>query len=300
MKNSGILKDMRDPVLKWGYIFAIPGMLSYLLFSLYPTLRTFYQSFFLIRGAGNPWVFSFFDNYREILTDRIFWDSLLNTFVYVLMTVPVGTLISLIVAIVLSNVRQCQGIFRSLFFIPSVAGLIVVGIVFTWMYEPYNGLLNLIFSKVGLGPFTFLRDKTTALASIAGMTIWRVLGYNVVILMAGLLSIPKTYYEAADIDGVGYFRKHLSITIPLIAPTLTFVMVNNTIRDLQVFSEIFVMTGGGPGHATTTIGYRIYQNAFLYLSFGKAAANAVVLMAIIILITVLQMKFLNRKDHSLG
>lgn len=291
---------MRDPVLKWGYYFAVPGMLSYLLFSLYPTLRTFYQSFFLIRGASNPWVFNNIVNYREIVSDKIFWDSLLNTFSYVLMTVPIGTIISLIVAIVLSNINKFRGLFRALFFIPSVVGLIVVGIIFSWMYEPYNGLLNLLFSKVGLGPFSWLRDMDTALASIAGMTVWRVIGYNVVILMAGILTIPKTYYEAADIDGVSYIRKHLSITIPLITPTLTFVMINNTIRDLQVFSEIFIMTGGGPGHSTTTIGYRIYQNAFLYLSFGKAAANATVLMVIIITITVLQLKYLNRKEHSLG
>jgi ABC-type sugar transport system permease subunit len=123
------------------------------------------------------------------------------------------------------------------------------------------------------------------------------MGYNVVILLAGLMAIPRDFYEAADIDGAGFFARHFRITIPLLAPSLWFVIINNTIRDLKVFSEVFIMTGGGPGHATTTIGFRVYQNAFNYLSFGKASANAVILLLIILIITILQFRLFEEKSR---
>jgi multiple sugar transport system permease protein len=292
--RSSIFHDLRHPVLKWGYIFAIPGVAAYLLFTLYPIGSTLYQSFHLITGAANPWKFVGLSNYQTIFKDKIFWDSLRITIVYVLMTVPVGTFISLIVAIALQNIGRGKGFFRAFFFIPSVAGIVAVGIIWGWLYEPYNGLLNLIFETVGLPKLNWLRDENLALACIAAMTIWRTMGYNMVILLAGLLSIPPQYYEVADIDGVGMLRKHLSITLPLVSPALWFVIIYNTIKNMQVFTEVFVMTGGGPGHATTTIGFRIYQNAFVFISFGRAAANAVVLLLIILVITLIQLRFFNQ------
>jgi multiple sugar transport system permease protein len=148
-----------------------------------------------------------------------------------------------------------------------------------------------------LPPLNWLRDMNLALPSIAAMTVWRTMGYNVVIFLAGLLAIPADYYEAADIDGAGGARKLFRITIPLVAPSMWFVIINSTIRDLQVFSEVFVTTGGGPGHATTTVGFRVYQQAFLYLSFGKASANALILLAIILVITVMQLRFFEERTQ---
>jgi ABC-type sugar transport system permease subunit len=165
------------------------------------------------------------------------------------------------------------------------------------MYEPYLGVLNLLLSKLGLPRLNWLRDLKLALPSIAVMNIWQTLGYNVVIFLAGLLAIPSELYEAADIDGTNPIRKLLSITIPLVAPSMWFVIINNTIRNLQVFSEIFVMTGGGPGHATTTVGFRVYQYAFLYLSFGKASANVMVLLLIILAVTLMQLRFFERRTQ---
>ncbi len=134
------------------------------------------------------------------------------------------------------------------------------------------------------------------------MTVWRTLGYNVVILLAALTTVPRHYYEAAAIDGVGYFRKHWFITIPLIAPALMFVLIYNTIQSMQMFTESFIMTGGGPGHATTTIGYRIFQNAFIFSDFGVAGANAVVLLIIVLGITILQLRLTakSEKAYSVG
>lgn len=292
--QRGIIGELRHPVLKWGYIFALPGIIAYIFFTLYPIGSTLWQSLHLITGAANPWRFYGLINYGEIVKDKIFWNSLLNTIVYVLMTVPVGAVLSLIVAIALNSLGKMRGFFRSLFFIPSVAGIVAVGIIFTWLYEPYNGLLNYILGQFGVSRINWLRDENLALACVSAMTIWRTAGYNVVILLAGLTAIPPQYYEVADIDGVGLIKKHLFITFPLVSPAFWFVIIYNTIKNMQAFTEIFVMTGGGPGHATTTIGFRIYQNAFVYMSFGKAAANAVVLLIIILIITLIQLRFFNK------
>lgn len=298
--SEGVVKKGRERhYAKWGLIFVLPGLLSYLFFSFYPLMSSIVQSFHYIRGAGNPWRFVFLENYKTIVTDGDFWNSLLVTFGYVLLTVPAGTLIAFTVALAITGIRRYRSFLRALYFLPSVAGIIVIGIIFTWMYEPYNGLLNMLFEKIGLGPFLWLRGKGTALISIAIMTIWRTLGYNIVILMAGILSIPGTFYDAAEMDGVGILRKHLSITLPLTLPTITFVVIYNSILNLQVFAEVFVMTGGGPGVATTTIGFRIYREAFLFLSFGRAAANAVALMLIIVGITLIQTRILNQREFTL-
>lgn len=293
------LKSQERHYAKWGLIFVLPGLLSYLLFSFYPLLSSILQSFHYIRGAGNPWRFVLLENYKTIVTDKDFWHSLLITFSYVLLTVPAGAMLAFIIALAIAGIHRFRSFLRALYFLPSVAGIIVIGIIFTWMYEPYNGLLNMLLERIGLGPFLWLRGKGTALISIAIMTIWRTLGYNNLILMAGILSVPKTIYDAAEIDGVSLFRKHISITLPLTLPTLTFVIIYNSILNLQVFAEIFVMTGGGPGFATTTIGYRIYREAFLFMSFGRAAANAVALMLIIVGITIIQNRILNQRDFTL-
>jgi len=291
------IHDISHPILRWGYIFVIPGLFSYILFTFYPTLRCLIQSLHLIRGAGNPWVFNGVNNYLDIFRDKIFWAALKNTFYYVFMTIPLGTAVSLILAVVLNSIVKARGFFRALFFIPSVAGVIAMGIVFSWMYEPYLGVLNLLLSKVGLPRLNWLRDLKLALPSIAVMNVWQTLGYNVVIFLAGLLAIPTDLYEAADIDGATPVRKLFRITIPLVAPSIWFVIINNTIRNLQVFSEVFVMTGGGPGHATTTVGFRVYQYAFLFLSFGKASANVMILLLIILAVTLMQLRFFERRTQ---
>lgn len=298
-RGHGLFHDLRHPVLRWGYIFVIPGLISYLLFTLYPAARSFLQSLHSIRNTSAPWTFTGLENYRTVFSDKVFWQALFNSFAYVLMTVPLGTAISLVIAIALHGIRRFKGFFRALYFIPSVAGVISMGIVFTWMYEPYSGLINLVLSWLGVTGVTWLRDKNLVLPSIAAMTIWRTMGYSVVIILAGLMAIPSDYYEAAQLDGASAFRRHISITLPLVAPTLSFIVINNLIQDMQAFSEIFVMTGGGPGFASTTTGFRIYQEAFLYFNFGKASAIAVVLLLVMLFITILQLRLLDRKNPDL-
>lgn len=296
-RKHGFVHDLTHPVLRWGYIFVIPGLASYLLFTLYPAVRAFVQSTYRIRGGNVEWVFVGLANYATVLKERIFWTALRNTFLYVLITVPAGAVVSFVVASALKAASRMAGFFRALYFIPSVAGVIAMGIVFTWIYEPYTGLLNLVLKWAGLPTLKWLRDGVLALPSIAAMTVWRTTGYNVVILLAGLLAIPRDYFESAQIDGAGFLRRAVSITLPLVAPTLWFVIINSTIQDLQVFSEVFVMTGGGPGHATTTMGFRIYQEAFLYFAYGKASAIAVILLLIILTVTVAQIRIFEKRTR---
>jgi ABC-type sugar transport system permease subunit len=257
-----------------------------------------WQSLHLIRGATNPWQFVGLANYAEIFRDDIFWNSLWVTLKYVLMTVPTGVLLAYVVANMLESTVRLRGLFRSLFFVPSVAGIVVIGIIFGWLYEPYNGLLNVLLTGVGLPRLNWTRSIELALPSIAFMTVWRTLGYNIVIVLAALTTVPRHYYEAAEIDGVGPLRRHFSITIPLIAPTLAFVLIYNTIQNMQVFTEIFIMTGGGPGRSTTTIGYRIFQNAFIFTDFGSAGANAVVLLLIVFVITIIQLRLTMSSERA--
>jgi multiple sugar transport system permease protein len=296
-KTSRLVHDLSHPILRWGYIFVIPGALSYFLFTFYPTIRAMIQSLHLIRGVKNPWVFQGFANYLEIFKEEIFWIALRNTFAYVAMTVPLGTFLSLIVAVLLVSIKRFRGFLRALYFIPSVAGVVAMAIVFSWMYEPYSGMLNLVLSNLGLPQFNWLRDKNMALACIAAMTIWRTLGYNVVIFLAGLLAIPAEYYESAHIDGANPLHRFFRITVPLVAPSMWFIIIHNTILNLQAFQEIFVMTAGGPGYATITVGFRVYQYAFLYLSFGKASAMVLILLAIILLITILQFRLFEERTR---
>jgi len=296
-KTSRLVHDLSHPILRWGYIFVIPGALSYFLFTFYPTIRAMIQSLHLIRGVKNPWVFQGFANYLEIFKEEIFWIALRNTFAYVAMTVPLGTFLSLIVAVLLVSIKRFRGFLRALYFIPSVAGVVAMSIVFSWMYEPYSGMLNLVLSKLGLPQFNWLRDKNMALACVAAMTIWRTLGYNVVIFLAGLLAIPAEYYESAHIDGANPLHRFFRITVPLVAPSMWFIIIHNTILNLQAFQEIFVMTAGGPGYATITVGFRVYQYAFLYLSFGKASAMVLILLAIILLITILQFRLFEERTR---
>ena len=172
-QSTGFLNDIRHRVLRWGYIFALPGLLAYILFTAYPLITTFWQSLHFIRGASNPWQFVGLQNYGDILNDDIFWRSLVVTLKYVLMTVPTGIVIAFFVSSTLQSLVKLQGFFRSLFFIPSVAGIVVIGIIFGWIYEPYNGMLNMFFEAIGLPRLNWIRSKELALPSIALMTIWR-------------------------------------------------------------------------------------------------------------------------------
>jgi len=236
-------------------------------------------------------------NYISLLTDDpLFWLSLKNTLVYSVIVIGIGVPLSLVLALAVNNKLRGIEIFRTIYFIPVVVSTVAAALVWKWIFAPDIGVVNTILRWFGVRGPLWLGSEKTALLSVAIVAIWLGLGYNMVILLAGLKGIPSHLYEAAAIDGAGGAQQFWYITLPLLTPTLFFVLVMSVISSFQVFSQVYVMTiQGGPNNATLTYIYYLWRNAFQYFKMGYASALAYVLFLIILVLTVIQMKFLGRR-----
>ncbi|NOZ29865.1 MAG: sugar ABC transporter permease [Chloroflexi bacterium] len=243
-------------------------------------------------------------NYKTLFTDDpVFLKSLQVSFHYTLMVVPSVMILGLILAVLVNSITNLtlRGFFTAAYFIAYVVPLVAVAVVWRYMFEPSRiGLFNAALDLIGLGPVRWLRSTKTALPSLAIVGVWKNIGYAMVIYLAGLQAIPHVYYEAAMIDGASRWRRFLNITLPLLMPTILFVLIINTIGTLMMFTETYVMTGGqgavseprgGPNYATHTVVYNIYETAFSYGKEGYASAMSVIFFVIIVLITLLQFRF---------
>jgi multiple sugar transport system permease protein len=266
-------------------------MIGILVFVLGPVIAGLLLSFTQWDILSSPrWIS--IGNYKELLHDTLFWTGLKNTAYYVLLTVPAGMVVSLLLAILVNVPLRGVNFFRSTYFLPVVTSTVAISIVWKWLYNPEFGILNFILNLIGLPSKQWLSDPKLAMPCIAIMSIWHGMGYDMVIFLAGLKGIPTQLYEAAKIDGGSRTQMFLWITLPLLTPTLFFVLVMSVISSFQVFGEIYVMTNGGPGNATLTYNYFLYQNAFLWFKMGYAASLGYVLFLIIFLLTLMQVKFL--------
>ncbi len=278
-----------------GYLFIAPNLLSILIFVAGPVLAGLILSF-MKWDLLSPPVWTGLTNYSTMLTDdNLFWKSLWNSLYYSILTIPVGIAVSLILAVLVN--RQMRGInfFKSMLFLPVVSSITAIALVWKWLYNPEFGILNYLLELVRLPALDWLNDPRLAMPSIALMSIWKGMGYNMVILLAGLKGIPRQLYEAASIDGASGWRSFRDITIPLLAPALFFVFVTSTIGALQVFGEIYVMTDGGPANATMVFNYHLYQNAFIWFKMGYASALGYFLFLVILLLTLVQLRFMGKK-----
>jgi multiple sugar transport system permease protein len=280
-----------------GYLFLLPNIVGFLVFSSIPVVATFSISLLdwdLIRAPR----FVGIDNYVKLLTDdAVFRKVLFNTAYYVIGTVPAGIILSLLLALAMnSNVRGIA-LFRVIFFIPVISASVAVAVMWRWLYNTDFGLINLILTSVGLKGVPWLSSTAWAMPAVILMAIWKSLGYNMVIFLAGLQSIPAHLHEAAAIDGANGVQRFRYITLPLLAPTTFFVLVISVISSFQVFDLAFVLTKGGPGDATNTMVMYIYNQAFQFFHMGYAAAIAWVLFAIIFAITLLQHQLQKRWVH---
>jgi multiple sugar transport system permease protein len=280
-----------------GYLFLLPNILGFLVFSSIPVVATFSISLLdwdLIRAPR----FVGIDNYVKLLTDdAVFRKVLFNTAYYVVGTVPAGIILSLLLALAMNaNVRGIA-LFRVIFFIPVISASVAVAVMWRWLYNTDFGLINLILTSVGLKGVPWLSSTAWAMPAVILMAIWKSLGYNMVIFLAGLQSIPAHLHEAAAIDGANGVQRFRYITLPLLAPTTFFVLVISVISSFQVFDLAFVLTKGGPGDATNTMVMYIYNQAFQFFHMGYAAAIAWVLFAIIFVITLLQHQLQKRWVH---
>jgi multiple sugar transport system permease protein len=295
--RRGGLSPLRRQETIAGYLFLLPNILGFLVFSSIPVLATFTISLLdwdLIRAPR----FVGIDNYVKLLTDdAVFRRVLFNTAYFVVGTVPIGVILSLLLALAMNaNVRGIA-FFRAVFFIPVISASVAVAVMWRWLYNTDFGLINLMLTSVGLKGVPWLSSTAWAMPAVILMAIWKSLGYNMVIFLAGLQSIPAHLHEAAAIDGANGVQRFRHITLPLLAPTTFFVLVISVISSFQVFDLAFVLTKGGPGDATNTMVMYIYNQAFQFFHMGYAASIAWVLFAIIFAITLLQHQLQKRWVH---
>ncbi len=276
---------------KWAYVFIMPLLSDFLIFTVYMVFRMVMMSFEELYYGEAEWVG--LRHYDFILRDPQFWNALKNTLVYAVVVVPGGILIALVLSELIFRRNQfIQVFFKSAYYLPAVVSTAVLAIVWTWIYQPFNGVLNYFVSFVGIEPNNWLGNPNTALGSIIAMSIVGGLGVSVVFLTAAMGSIPTEIYDAAKIDGAGEWTRFWRVTVPLLRPTLLYLFVVGFIGAFQVFEQVLIMTRGGPGFpgATETVGYLIYNSAFTSLNIGMAAAQSVILFFVILIFSVVQFR----------
>ncbi|GAA3689211.1 sugar ABC transporter permease [Nonomuraea antimicrobica] len=281
---------LRDPVT--GLLFVLPVLVLFLTFRIFPSLAAAGMSL-TNWNIGGDWDLIGADNYARLLDDVNFWLSLRVTLVYVAVYVPLTLLVALGTALLLNQVVFMRGLFRGMLFLPYVTSFVLAGIIWRWIYE-FDGLINGLLAKADLGPVAFLEESAVVLPALAVVSVWKGFGYSMLILLAGLKSIPASYLEAARVDGASAWQRFRRITLPLLKPTIFFVVVIETISGFQTFDTVYVMTGGGPARATYTLIYGIYDHGFRSFDFGYAATWGMVLFAIVLVVSLIQRRFLDR------
>lgn len=274
----------------WAFVLLLPNFLGFLIFLIIPMIISFGMSFVSWDLFG-PVRWVGFDNYIELfLEDQVFRRVFWNTMYFTAVTVPIGIVLSLFLALAMDQKIIGIKFFRIAYFMPVISSMIAVAIVWQWIYNPEFGLLNYFLGLIGIEGPSWLSDVFWAMPAIIVVSIWQGLGFNMLLFLAGLQGISEVYYEAAEVDGAGWFEKFWNITIPLLAPTTFFVMVMAAIGAFQAFDAVYLMTAGGPARATSVLAHYLYQNAFQYFRMGYASALAYVLFFIVLIFTLIQLR----------
>lgn len=276
-----------------GYLFILPSFLSLIVFLLYPIIASFVISTFNWSTLTAP-EFAGFQNYKELIYDTTFHAALTNTFKWVVIYVPLSILTSFSLALAMDMPLRGITFFRTLFYAPVVAPIVVIALLFSWLYNQEYGVINYILSVVGIKPIGWINDPSISLFSIALMSVWKWAGYNMLIFLSALQGIPESLYEAAELDGITPWKKLIYIKIPLMMPSIYYVVLTCVIDAFQIFTEVHIMTRGGPGYSTYTVSYYLWTSAFKFSRMGYACAMAVIMFIIIMLATLFQDKVLNK------
>ena len=276
------------------YLYLVPTVVGLLLFSAGAVVGSLLISFSRWDIITPPeWVG--IENYRLMFRSELFWSVFWNTWYFTLLYVPLTILTSLALALLVNQRLKGIAFFRTVYFFPVVSSMIAVALVWSWMYNPEYGLLNfLLKSLFGVQGPAWLADSDWAMPAMVLVAVWKTTGYSMVIFLAGLQGIPDELYEAAGLDGAGRWAKFRNVTLPMLSPTMFFVLVVTLINSFQVFEQTYVMTKGGPANATMTLSFFIYQNVFQFFKMGYAAAMSYVLFAIIAVITFAQFRLQKR------
>jgi multiple sugar transport system permease protein len=259
------------------YLFILPNFVGVLIFIAFPVFFALYMSFQDWNGVTSPH-FVGLGNFQDLFSDPIFWQAVGNTAIYTLLTVPTGIALSLGVAVLLHQRVRGLALFRTAMFIPVVTSAIAVAVIWKWIFDYDNGLINDVLSLINLPQIPWLTDATWAMIGLAIIGVWKSFGLTAVILLAALQSVPESLLEAA------------AITLPLIAPAMLFVTITSFIYSFQVFDQVYYMTSGGPNYGTTVMNFLVFQRAFQQNRFGAASALAYILFAIIFVVTMLQLR----------
>lgn len=280
------------------YLFLLPALVLLTVFFFIPFFQTILLSFYdYSTDIYNP-IFNGLNNYKQLFASSEFYTTLFNTFIFLIIVVPVLAIVPLIVAIFINQKIRGINIYKVLIYLPVVVSIVVVAIAFKWLYAQ-EGILNYFISLFGINPIGWLTDTKFAMFSVALVTIYKGIGYYMMIYLSALIGVPKDLYEAADVDGANEFRKHLTVTIPHLMPIIALVVTISSISALKVFAEIYVMTKGGPLNSTKTIVYYIYERAFENLDLSIAASASVVLLAIILVFSIINITFFEGKRYKL-
>lgn len=286
-------KLTRHKLADYGWIYGMiaPTIIGLIVLNIWPMFQTIYLSFTKSSGFGDEkWVGV--KNYVRLFSDPEIWTATANTFIYALIVVPIGTALSLLVAVLLNANIKGKTLYRTLYFLPVIAVPSAVAMVWRWLYNTDFGIINYSLSKMGIKGPDWLADPHYILASIILVGIWTCIGYNMVILLAGLQDIPKTYYEAAEIDGANAANKFFHITMPLISPTMFFVIVTSVISSLQVFDFIFMMVPAqnpSIGNVQSLV-YLFYKYTFVTYNRGYGSAIVTFLLVITFILTIIELK----------
>jgi multiple sugar transport system permease protein len=276
------------------YLFIAPVVVLFGIFRVVPSVQTLLYSFFKVELIRGRFTFIGLENFQALLTDEIFRRAIVNTLIYVAAIVPISAALGMILAVLFNARFALKEFFKAVYFSPMVTSTVAAAMVWWWMYNPQFGIFNVLLRLVGIPDQPWLMSSTMALPSIIIFSVWKTLGYNMIIYLAGLQAIPQQFYEAATIDGASAFGRFWRISVPLLAPTTTFILIYNCILSFQVFDQVFVLTGGGPANSTNVVVLDIYRQAFERYNFGYAAAEAMVLFLFIMAVTVLQYVYSKR------
>ncbi|MCY3831396.1 MAG: sugar ABC transporter permease [Chloroflexi bacterium] len=276
-----------------GYLFLAPNFIGFVIFMLFPICFAFYIMLTDWSLAKEP-QFIGLKNFDTMVNDRIFWKSLGNSFYYTFVAVPTGIFIAFWLALALN--RKMRGIifFRTVYFLPQITLTVAAATIWRWIYQPEIGMINHILELIGIDGPKWIHDTKWAMPSVIIMSNWQGIGFAMLILLAGLQGIPEEFYEAAAIDGASGWQRMRFVTLPMLSPALFFVVVTSLIGAFQSFDQFYVLTQGGPAHATTPLTLYIFQNAFSFFKMGYGAALAAVLFVIILIITIIQWQLAQR------
>lgn len=279
-------------------IFLTPTVIIFVTFILFPVIFSFYLSFQEWNMFSSEATFVGLDNYAKMFQSEEFWSVLKNTAFFTLGTVPLNMALALMVAIALNKKIRGKKFLRTAFFAPVIISPVAAAVIWRWIYDPNYGLLNYGISLFGVDSINWLNDETAAMFALIIMGVWKTFGINMVLFSAGLQGIPETYYEAADIDGAGKWSKFWKITVPMLAPTTFFIMIMSMISSFQVFDLVYVLTSGGPLGSTKVFVFFVYEYAFKFFEMGYASAAAYILFLILIVLTMIQVRYMKNRIHG--